>query len=109
VKDVVDEVREEGERVGLLRICSYRPFPEAAVRDALGDVDEVIVLDRADAPGSRGPLAIEVAAALYGTTAQLRGHVYGLGGRELHPEDIRDVIEGRVDHYVGLRSHTCLV
>ena len=108
VKDVVDELRDDGESIGLLRICSYRPFPELRVRDALAEVDSVIVLDRADAPGSRGPLATEVAAALYGSGIRLRGHVYGLGGRELHPEDVRDVIEGRCDRYVGLRSESCL-
>jgi pyruvate ferredoxin oxidoreductase alpha subunit len=108
VKDVVDELRSEGEAVGLLRVRSFRPFPEAAIRDALADVAHVIVLDRADAPGARGPLATEVAAALYGSDSELRGHVYGLGGRELHPEDIRDVFAGRVDRYIGLRSTACL-
>ena len=47
----------------------------------------MIVLDRADSPGGAPPLAAEVAAALYGSGATLRGHVYGLGGRDLHPED----------------------
>ncbi|HEY2326108.1 MAG TPA: hypothetical protein VGH52_01345 [Gaiellaceae bacterium] len=108
VKDVVDELRDEGEPVGLLRICAFRPFPERAICAALADVDEVIVLDRADAPGARGPLATEVAAALFGSDIDLRGHVYGLGGRELHPEDIRAVIDGRSDRYVGLRSAACL-
>jgi pyruvate ferredoxin oxidoreductase alpha subunit len=109
VKDVVDELRDEGEAVGLLRIRSYRPFPEAAVRAALAELDEVIVLDRADAPGAHGPLATEIAAVLYGSRADVRGHVYGLGGREVHPADIRDVFAGRVDRYVGLRSATCPV
>jgi len=109
VKDVVDELRDEGEAVGLLRIRSYRPFPEDAIRAALAGVEQVIVLDRADAPGARGPLATELAATLYGGDAELRGHVYGLGGRELHPEDVRDVLTGRVDRYVGLRGAPCPV
>jgi len=109
VKDVVDELREEGEAVGLLRICSYRPFPEAQVFDSLAGIEQVIVLDRADAPGARGPLATEVAAALYGSDADVRGHVYGLGGRELHPADIRDVFAGGLDRFIGLRSVACPV
>lgn len=104
-KDVVDGL----DGVGLLRICSYRPFPEQQVRDALAGVDEVIVLDRANAPGSRGPLFTEIATTLYGTGAEIRGHVYGLGGRELHPEDIRAVIAGEVDRFVGLRGVACRV
>ncbi len=108
-KDVVDQLRDEGEPVGLLRICSYRPFPEARVRDALASADEVIVLDRADAPGARGPLATELAAALYGSGMELRGHVYGLGGRELHPDDLREIFAGDVGRFVGLRGAACLV
>jgi pyruvate ferredoxin oxidoreductase alpha subunit len=100
VKDVVDEL----DGVGVLRICSYRPFPEAEIRGALADAREVIVLDRANAPGAQAPLYTELAAALYGSGVELRSHVYGLGGRELHPDDVRDVIDGRVGHFVGLRS-----
>jgi pyruvate ferredoxin oxidoreductase alpha subunit len=109
VKDVVDELRDEGEAVGVLRIRSYRPFPEKAIRAALNAVDEVIVLDRAGAPGARGPLYTELAATLYGGDIGLRGYVYGLGGRELHPQDVKDIVAGRVDAFVGLRGEQCLV
>jgi pyruvate ferredoxin oxidoreductase alpha subunit len=105
VKDVVDEL----DGVGLLRIDSYRPFPEAEIRAALEDVDEVIVLDRANAPGSQAPLFTEIAATLYGSAARIRSHVYGLGGRELHPEDIREIIDGHAERFVGLRGAACRV
>lgn len=100
IKDAVDDL----DGVGLLRVCSYRPFPEGEVREALAGRTEVIVLDRADAPGSHGPLYTEVAAALYGSGVELRGHVYGLGGRELHVEDVAEIVDGRVGRHVGLRS-----
>jgi pyruvate ferredoxin oxidoreductase alpha subunit len=99
-KDVVDELRDEGEAVGLLRVCSYRPFPAAQIRGALADVDEVIVLDRADSPGGSPPLAVEVAYA----TGPVRSHVYGLGGRELHPAELREIFAGTAGHHVGLRE-----
>jgi len=103
VKDVVDGL----EGVGLLRICSYRPFPEDAVRAALDHLDEVIVLDRANAPGARGPLFTEIAAALYGSGVAIRGHVYGLGGRELHPDGIEAIVAGETGTFVGLRGEAC--
>jgi pyruvate ferredoxin oxidoreductase alpha subunit len=109
VKDVVDELRDEGERFGLLRICSFRPFPEEAVAAALAGVGTAIVLDRAGAPGARAPLFTDVAATLFGRDLDLRGHVYGLGGRELHPEDVRAIAAGDADRFVGLRGATCLV
>ncbi len=108
-KDVVDELRDEGEPVGLLQIRSFRPFPDAAVRAALRYVTDIAVLDRADSPGGRPPLFAEVAAAVYGGPPVVRSFVYGLGGRDLHPEDIRDVFAHvedvtRSTQYVGLRS-----
>jgi pyruvate ferredoxin oxidoreductase alpha subunit len=109
VKDVVDELRGEGERVGLLKIASFRPFPVAAVAALLDGVGSVIVLDRADSPGGAAPLHAEVAAAFYGSGAELRGRVYGLGGRDLHPEDVREIFAGRAPRYVGLRGVPCPV
>jgi pyruvate ferredoxin oxidoreductase alpha subunit len=104
VKDVVDELRDDGEPVGLLRVCSFRPFPQAAVRQALEDVDEVVVLDRADSIGGTAPLFAEVAAALYGSLVGLRGSVYGLGGRDLHPGDVRRLLAGERTPYLGVRG-----
>lgn len=109
IKDVVDELREEGETVGLLRIVSFRPFPREAVRELLAHVSEVVVLDRAVSPGGPAPLYAELAAALYGSDAALRSHVYGLGGREIHSGDIRAIASGEAPHYVGLREAACRV
>jgi pyruvate ferredoxin oxidoreductase alpha subunit len=104
VKDVVDELRDEGEVVGLLKLTSFRPFPAVELAAALEGVERVAVLDRADSPGGRAPLHAEVAAALYGSGAALEGHVYGLGGRDLHPSDIRAVFAGEAPAHIGLRG-----
>jgi len=103
VKDVVDEVP----RTGLLEIRSFRPFPRARVRAALDTVRTVAVLDRADSPGGSPPLAADVAFALRDTEVELTSHVYGLGGRDLHPEDIHEVFAGTASTYVGLRGEPC--
>jgi pyruvate ferredoxin oxidoreductase alpha subunit len=109
IKDVVDERRATGDAVGLVKVTSFRPFPTAALAAALGSLDDVIVLDRADSPGGIAPLHAETAAALYGSNARLRGHVYGLGGRDLHPADVHDILVGAAQSYVGLRGELCLV
>jgi len=109
VKDAVDELRAEGEHVGLLRICSFRPFPAVEVAAALAEVPTVIVLDRADSPGGTPPLHAELAAVLFGSDSTLRGHVYGLGGRDIHPSDVRDIFAGGQPAYFGLRGDECLV
>jgi pyruvate ferredoxin oxidoreductase alpha subunit len=106
-KDVVDELRAEGDPVGLLKLRSFRPFPSAAIGAELTRKDEVIVLDRADSPGGTPPLFADVAAAVYRDGPQLRGHVYGLGGRDLHPEDLRAIFAGEAPVHVGVRGEPC--
>jgi len=109
VKDVIDELREDGERTGLLKIRSFRPFPAQAVRELAGGARHVVVLDRADSPGGAPPLAADVAFALADCDATLRSHVYGLGGRDLHPEAIRQIFHGVAPRYVGVRGEPCPV
>jgi pyruvate ferredoxin oxidoreductase alpha subunit len=106
-KDVVDELRAAGEPVGLLRVVSFRPFPAAELRSALADAHDVFVLDRAASPGAAAPLFAEVAAALYGSSATLHSHVYGLGGRDLGPGGLRELFAGDAPAYIGLRSVPC--
>ena len=83
-------------RSGCVKIVSFRPFPAAALVELLREVPSVIVLDRAASPGGAAPLRAEVASALNGQGTYVDGHVYGLGGRDLHPEDVRDVFARRV-------------
>ena len=111
VKDVVDELRGRGERVGLLTLRAFRPFPALEVRRALARAGRVAVLDRALSPGGAAPLFAEVAAALYGGPIALRSYVYGLGGRDLELPQIRQVYadlrgaEASVPpRYLGLRE-----
>ncbi len=108
-KDVVDELRDEGEAVGVLQIHSFRPLPQRELRAALENLTSVAVLDRADSPGGAAPLHAELAAVLYDAGPTLESYVYGLGGRDMHPEDIRAVFAGRAEHYVGLRRESCPV
>jgi pyruvate ferredoxin oxidoreductase alpha subunit len=114
VKDVVDELRRdrrERRRAGLLEIRSFRPLPAARIRAVLRRVPTVAVLDRADSPGGVPPLAAEIAAALRDTPAEIRSYVYGLGGRDLHPDGIRDVFlderPGTRTRYLGLKGAPC--
>jgi pyruvate ferredoxin oxidoreductase alpha subunit len=108
-KDVVDELRAEGEAVGVLKLCSFRPFPAEAIQAVLEHVPSVSVLDRADSPGGAPPLFAEVTVALAGGPHRVSSYVYGLGGRDLHPADIRAILDGTAPHYVGVRSTACPV
>jgi pyruvate ferredoxin oxidoreductase alpha subunit len=114
VKDVVDALRAEGESVGLLELRSFRPLPVRRLRAELAGVSNTAVLDRADSPGGRPPLFADLSAALRHTDTNLRSFVYGLGGRELHPDDVEWIFRELCSPsdeptYVGLRGAACPV
>jgi pyruvate ferredoxin oxidoreductase alpha subunit len=94
-KAVVEGLRQKGEKVGLLKIRTFRPFPYSKVREALSGAKAVGVLDRSVSFGAQGgPVMIEVRSALYGQTeVPIKGYVYGLGGRDMPPEHIERAFE----------------
>ena len=95
-KDAADELRDEGVRAGVLRIRSFRPFPSEAVREALRGVKAVAVMDRAMSfGGPAGPLMMDMAAAFYGRSGPvMTNYIYGLGGRDISVEDLKEAARG---------------
>ncbi len=83
LEETVDAMRAAGERIGVLSIRSYRPFPLAAVRAALKEAKRVVVLEKSFSVGMGGVVAADVRMALSGI--QLRGYtvIAGLGGRPI--------------------------
>jgi len=79
----IDEMREEGRDVGLMRLRLWRPFPFKEFQDAVKDLELLVVLDRAISFGMGGPVCSEVKSALYDKRKDLNivGLVGGLGGR----------------------------
>jgi pyruvate ferredoxin oxidoreductase alpha subunit len=94
IKDVIDELRAKGKKVGLLKITSYRPFPAQAICEALKNVPRLAVLDRAISPGSSAPLASEVKAAFFGKAKKpqvISSFIVGLGGRDITKESVKEI------------------
>jgi len=114
IKDVVDELRAEGKKVGLLKIWMYRPFPKAEIQRELYGRKTVVVLDRSMSFGAEAPLYAEVKSALYEAPAKplMGSFIYGLGGREILPEHIKSAFEAAIagelvvddQKYLGLRE-----
>lgn len=93
-KFVVNQLREQGRRVGLLKIVSYRPFPTARVREALAGASRIAVIDRSVAPGAPGgPLWADVVAAVKDSGKPVRDYIAGLGGRDINIATIRNVFD----------------
>ncbi len=101
VKDTVDELRDSGERIGVLGIGSFRPFPLTAVRNALEAAKRVVVLEKSLAVGIGGIVSTNVRMALSGL--HLHGYtvVAGLGGRAITRASLhrmlRDAIADRLE------------
>lgn len=83
IKDVVDEQRERGVRIGVLGITSFRPFPLEAVREALKNVKRVVVLEKALAVGIGGIVAANVRTSRAGLELKCYTVIAGLGGRAI--------------------------
>jgi len=117
-KGVVDKLRKEGMKVGLLRPRLFRPFPKDRIVKALSKVRAIAVMDRSEAFSNEGgPLFTEIKAALYEAKNQplVVNYIFGLGGRDIFPEDIEKVYKdleaikkaGKVKtlvNYLGVRD-----
>jgi pyruvate ferredoxin oxidoreductase alpha subunit len=111
-KVAVDELREQGEKVGLLKIKLFRPFPYGQIAEALKNVKQIAVLDRTVSFGSVAPLCSEIQNSLFSilnSQFSIQSYIYGLGGREIFKEDIKKVFEGlsgdKIEglKYIGLK------
>jgi pyruvate ferredoxin oxidoreductase alpha subunit len=92
IKDAADARREAGERVGVVGITSFRPFPLDAVRDALSGARRVIVIEKAFGVGFGGVLSTDVAMATHDANLSLRTVIAGLGGRAITQRSIEALL-----------------
>ena len=92
---VIDKLRENGKRVGQINIRMFRPFPAERIRNALRGHGKVAVLDRNISFGQGGIFAQELKAAICneGEKPQVLGFIAGLGGRDITPATIEEVID----------------
>lgn len=115
-KSVVDKMRAEGKKVGLLKIRLFRPFPAAAIREALAGKKQIAVLDRSASFGAfGGPLFNEVRNALYDSADKpnIVDYIFGLGGRDINAVQIEEVFTRLMEapesmpgdvKYIGVRG-----
>ncbi|MDO9518555.1 MAG: pyruvate synthase subunit PorA [Methanosarcinaceae archaeon] len=96
VKDVIDERRSKGEKIGLLKVRSFRPFPKEAIKRVLKDAKMVVVLDKNISIGlNEGALFTETKSCLYNTyiDVPVAGYMIGHGGRDIPVGTIEKIID----------------
>ena len=93
-RSVVDSLRSEGIKAGLIKPRLFRPFPAAEIIETVKDLKSLAILDRSESfSASGGPLFSETRSALYESRSKpnIINYIYGLGGRDAGLEDIRKV------------------
>lgn len=117
-KFVVDQLREQGVKAGLLKLRVFRPFPVEEIAKALSHLKAIAVLDKADSLNAAGGALFEdVTSAMYVNNIHVPAvnYVYGIGGRDTKADDIESVYTdlseivktGKIDNpyrYLGLRK-----
>jgi pyruvate ferredoxin oxidoreductase alpha subunit len=118
MKTVVDKLREEDAKAGLLRLRTFRPLPVEEIRSALANVKALAIMDKCISfGGNGGPVFHEIRHLLYEVANRpfVINYIYGLGGRDTSPDELRSIFEnlqrilqvGRVEkpiQYLGLRE-----
>ncbi len=101
IKDTVDEMRDQGARIGVLGISCFRPWPMTAVRAALAGAKRIVVLEKSLAVGVGGIVSNNVSASYAGSPDLVHTVIAGLGGRSITRQSLHRVfleaIEGRLE------------
>lgn len=99
-KEVVDNLRKQGIKAGLLKPRAYRPFPQEEIASSLKNVKAVAILDKTDSVNGYGaPLYTDITSALFTNNINLKAvnYIYGLGGRDVKTTDIEKVFSDLQD------------
>jgi pyruvate ferredoxin oxidoreductase alpha subunit len=89
IKDVIDELREQGTKIGVVGVKTFRPFPRDDVREMLGGVERVVVLEKAWAIGVGGIVGQNIRLSLEGLPVKVYDVIAGLGGRPIMKKSLR--------------------
>ena len=115
-KDVVDDLRAKGKKVGLARIRVFRPFPVEEIRKLAGMANTMGMCDHSYTFGHWGAMGQEVRGALYDLKDRplLMNYIVGLGGKDMTPGVIEKIylktlaLKGGLDHdieWIGVKGH----
>lgn len=117
-KQAVDDLREQGKKVGVIKLRVFRPFPAKELAEALKNCKAVAIMDRTESyNGNGGPLGSEVTAGLYRSKVMITAvnYIYGLAGRDFTVNEVYDIFAELEDavvnnkeveqfKYIGLRK-----
>lgn len=92
-REIVDILRKQGKKVGLIKIKTFRPFPEEDIIESAKNLKAIAVLDRDISLGHHGALFTDIEGSLKNHEVIINSFIVGLGGRDVTPEIITDCFE----------------
>jgi pyruvate ferredoxin oxidoreductase alpha subunit len=92
IKDTIDEMRAAGQKIGVLGITSYRPFPLTAIRDASANAKRIVVIEKCFAVGVGGIVTRDVRSAVQSRPQPVYAVIAGLGGRAITMESLHRLL-----------------
>lgn len=101
-KQAVDDLREQGKKVGVIKLRVFRPFPAEELAEALKNAKAAAIMDRTESyNGNGGPLGSEVTAGLYRKKIMVEtvNYIYGLGGRDFTVQEVYDIF-GQLEDFI---------
>ena len=101
IKDTVDILRDEGVKVGVLGITSFRPFPIAAIRDATAHAKRIVVIEKCFAVGIGGIVSRDVRSAVQSRPQPVYTVVAGLGGRAITQASVHKLLLDAIADKLG--------
>ena len=118
VKSLINKLREKGDKVGLLKIRVFRPFPGKEIAEVLKGKKVVAVLDKSTSINNAGSsIYTDITSSMYtnNVSVPIVNYIYGIGGRDVKEDDIKKVFDdleeikktGKIDNpyrYLGLRG-----
>ncbi|MBC7110680.1 MAG: pyruvate ferredoxin oxidoreductase [Methanothermobacter sp.] len=109
LREVIDDMREEGKSVGLLKVRVHRPFPAEEIKKAVSNAHKIAVLDKNITFSVGGALHTELKALL--PEKEVYGFIVGLGGRDITPEHIMEIVRKtenpeRSVSWIGLKEES---
>ncbi|CAN2049741.1 Pyruvate synthase subunit PorA [Candidatus Magnetomoraceae bacterium gMMP-1] len=96
IKDMIDRLEDKGKKIGLVQICSFRPFPRKLVYQALKNITNIVVLEKAVSLGRGGILASDVRWSFpkaEKSNRRISSFAAGLGGRDIPIDDLCSMVE----------------
>lgn len=106
IRVCIDEMRERGEKVGLLKLRVYRPFPVEHIKKAIANADKIAVIDKNISFGVGGALYNDIKAKI---DTEAYDFIIGLGGRDITPDHIDEIVEKTKNpvkdiNWIGLKT-----